>query len=145
MPPPPTSLPPASVPKTSLRLRPPGFVGAASTRRTFSKRYPAVAVVLAFTSVSGVYLAFLSSHNAHPLEAPLPTPPTPSGLPGACSEEGQGISLLCLSLPQPSWGTLARASFPIQTRWRMGENRTFLTSLPPLSTASDSHPRRQEP
>ena len=110
--------------------------------RMFSKRHP-------LPSRSGTCIhvrlwGLLGSpifSNAHSLEVPLPTP---ARLPGACSAEGQNISLLCLRLLWPSWGTLARASFAIQTRWRMGEARTFLTSLPPLSTASDYHPRHQE-
>lgn len=56
------TLPPATVPKTALRLQPPGFVGAASQAGCFPNVTPSpVAVVPAFMSVSGVYLALLSS------------------------------------------------------------------------------------
>lgn len=56
------TLPPASVPKTALRLQSPCFVGAASQAGRFPNVTPSpVAVVPAFTSVSGVYLALLAS------------------------------------------------------------------------------------
>lgn len=121
---------------TTAHLWPPGLTGAAFTGKTVTECHLSAQWHMpSHPSLGTIWLSDLS--NAHPLEASLTSPqltttplhaplsPTHEGLLGASSEKSQGIALPCLS----RLGDLARPSFPMQRRGRMGDARTFLTSL----------------
>lgn len=99
------------------------------TGRTFPKRQLPTAGALAFTPLCRDYLAFRSPLKCPPLECATPTP---SSYRASLYLLAGGTKHLP-SMPKPpqlSWETLAGASFHTPTQWRMGETRTFFTSLP---------------